>query len=73
MEVYSVSRGPRSMEAFGHMDLDKDKSLTKAEVTMIYKLVIIIKVARTEKQAKEDYLVVITIVGLTRSAATGGK
>lgn len=33
VEVYAVSRGPRSMEAFIEMDLDKDKSLTKAEVT----------------------------------------
>lgn len=33
VEVLSVSRGPRSMEAFGQMDLDQDKSLTKAEVT----------------------------------------
>ncbi|XP_018552182.1 LOW QUALITY PROTEIN: peptidyl-prolyl cis-trans isomerase FKBP7 [Lates calcarifer] len=32
VEVYAVSRGPRSMEAFIEMDLDKDKSLTKAEV-----------------------------------------
>ncbi|GAA6219710.1 peptidyl-prolyl cis-trans isomerase FKBP7 [Lates japonicus] len=32
VEVYAVSRGPRSMEAFTEMDLDKDKSLTKAEV-----------------------------------------
>ncbi|CAJ1078718.1 peptidyl-prolyl cis-trans isomerase FKBP7-like [Xyrichtys novacula] len=32
VEVYSVTRGPRSMEAFGEMDLDKDKSLTKDEV-----------------------------------------
>lgn len=35
VEVYSVSRGPRSIEAFTHMDLDKDKHLTKAEVTII--------------------------------------
>lgn len=35
VEVYSVSRGPRSMEAFKDMDLDKDRSLTKAEVTII--------------------------------------
>uniref|UniRef100_A0A3Q3AVV9 peptidylprolyl isomerase n=1 Tax=Kryptolebias marmoratus TaxID=37003 RepID=A0A3Q3AVV9_KRYMA len=33
VEVLSVSRGPRSMEAFGHIDLDRDKTLTKAEVT----------------------------------------
>lgn len=32
VELYSVSRGPRSMEAFGQIDLDKDKTLTKAEV-----------------------------------------
>ncbi len=52
VEVYSVSRGPRSMEAFGDMDLDKDRSLTKAEVTIIYKLVIIRKVAQTERELK---------------------
>lgn len=40
VEAYSVSRGPRSMEAFGQIDRDKDRSLTKDEVTMIYKLVI---------------------------------
>lgn len=36
VEVFSVSRGPRSMEAFNHIDLDKDKSLTKEEVTILY-------------------------------------
>lgn len=36
VEVYTVSRGPRSMEAFGQMDGDKDRSLTKDEVTMIH-------------------------------------
>ncbi|XP_035030386.1 peptidyl-prolyl cis-trans isomerase FKBP7 [Hippoglossus stenolepis] len=38
VEVYSVSRGPRSMEAFGEMDHDSDKSLTKAEVKEYLKL-----------------------------------
>ncbi|XP_043988021.1 peptidyl-prolyl cis-trans isomerase FKBP7-like [Gambusia affinis] len=38
VEVLSVSRGPRSMEAFGQMDLDQDKSLTKAEVKEYLKL-----------------------------------
>ncbi|XP_033469839.1 peptidyl-prolyl cis-trans isomerase FKBP7 [Epinephelus lanceolatus] len=38
VEVYSVSRGPRSMEAFKDMDLDKDRSLTKAEVKEYLKL-----------------------------------
>ncbi|XP_070771156.1 peptidyl-prolyl cis-trans isomerase FKBP7 [Enoplosus armatus] len=38
VEVYSVSRGPRSMEAFKHMDIDKDRSLTKAEVKEYLKL-----------------------------------
>ncbi|XP_042282373.1 peptidyl-prolyl cis-trans isomerase FKBP7 [Thunnus maccoyii] len=32
VELYSVSRGPRTMEAFGEIDIDKDRSLTKAEV-----------------------------------------
>ncbi|XP_056913833.1 peptidyl-prolyl cis-trans isomerase FKBP7 [Takifugu flavidus] len=32
VEAFSVSRGPRSMEAFGSMDIDNDKSLTKDEV-----------------------------------------
>ncbi|KAM3608008.1 uncharacterized protein V6R79_017577 [Siganus canaliculatus] len=32
VEVYSVSQGPRSLEAFGRMDLDHDKSLTKDEI-----------------------------------------
>lgn len=31
------------------MDLDEDKSLTKEEVTIIHKLVIIMEVAQTEK------------------------
>ncbi|XP_071338080.1 peptidyl-prolyl cis-trans isomerase FKBP7 isoform X2 [Trachinotus anak] len=31
VEVYSVSRGPRTMEAFRQIDVDKDQSLTKAE------------------------------------------
>lgn len=51
VEVYAVSRGPRTMEAFGDMDLDKDRSLTKAEVNVIYKLVIITKGAWTERKA----------------------
>ncbi|XP_060909886.1 peptidyl-prolyl cis-trans isomerase FKBP7 [Labrus mixtus] len=38
VEVYSVTRGPRSMEAFGEMDRDKDKSLTKDEVKEYLKL-----------------------------------
>ncbi|XP_031730948.1 peptidyl-prolyl cis-trans isomerase FKBP7 [Anarrhichthys ocellatus] len=38
VEVYSVSRGPRSMEAFGQMDLDRDRSLTKAEVKAYLKV-----------------------------------
>ena len=32
VELYSVSRGPRSMEAFREIDLDQDKSLNKEEV-----------------------------------------
>lgn len=36
VEVYAVSRGPRSMEAFSIMDNDKDKSLSKDEVTTIH-------------------------------------
>ncbi|XP_024141861.1 peptidyl-prolyl cis-trans isomerase FKBP7 [Oryzias melastigma] len=38
VEVLSVSRGPRSMEAFTQIDLDKDKTLTKAEVKEYLKL-----------------------------------
>ncbi|XP_026231865.1 peptidyl-prolyl cis-trans isomerase FKBP7 [Anabas testudineus] len=38
VELYSVSRGPRTMEAFGNMDLDKDRILTKAEVKEYLKL-----------------------------------
>ncbi|XP_074551295.1 peptidyl-prolyl cis-trans isomerase FKBP7 isoform X2 [Halichoeres trimaculatus] len=38
VEVYAVSRGPRSMEAFGEMDRDKDKSLTKEEVKEYVKM-----------------------------------
>ncbi|XP_029315189.1 peptidyl-prolyl cis-trans isomerase FKBP7 [Cottoperca gobio] len=38
VELYSVSRGPRSMEAFRLMDLNKDKSLTKDEVKEYLKL-----------------------------------
>lgn len=36
VEAFSVSRGPRSLEAFGSMDVDNDKSLTKDEVPGIY-------------------------------------
>ncbi|KAG7240508.1 hypothetical protein INR49_026792 [Caranx melampygus] len=32
VEVYAVTMGPRSVEAFKQMDIDKDQSLTKAEV-----------------------------------------
>ncbi|CAL8267247.1 unnamed protein product [Lota lota] len=38
VELYSVSRGPRSMEAFREIDLDQDKSLTKEEVKRYLKL-----------------------------------
>ncbi|KAI4806149.1 hypothetical protein KUCAC02_010729 [Chaenocephalus aceratus] len=38
VEVYSVSRGPRSMEAFKMMDLDEDRSLTKEEVKQYLQL-----------------------------------
>ncbi|XP_070694389.1 peptidyl-prolyl cis-trans isomerase FKBP7 [Pempheris klunzingeri] len=38
VEVFTVSRGPRSLEAFGDIDVDKDKSLTKAEVKEYLKL-----------------------------------
>ncbi|CAG5865973.1 unnamed protein product [Menidia menidia] len=38
VEVLSVSTGPRTMEAFGRMDLDKDRSLTKPEVKEYLKL-----------------------------------
>ncbi|XP_042350463.1 peptidyl-prolyl cis-trans isomerase FKBP7 [Plectropomus leopardus] len=38
VEVYSVSRGPRSMEAFSQIDLDRDRSLTKAEIKEYLKL-----------------------------------
>ncbi|KAM8748366.1 peptidyl-prolyl cis-trans isomerase FKBP7 [Acanthopagrus schlegelii] len=38
VELYSVSKGPRSMEAFGRMDLDKDRSLTREEVKEYLKL-----------------------------------
>ncbi|KAF7214413.1 peptidyl-prolyl cis-trans isomerase FKBP7 [Nothobranchius furzeri] len=38
VEVLSVSRGPRSMEAFGQIDQDKDRSLSKAEVKHRLKL-----------------------------------
>lgn len=34
VEVFTVSRGPRSMEAFKEMDLNQDRSLTKEEVTV---------------------------------------
>lgn len=35
VEVYSVSRGPRSVEAFGEVDVNKDQSLTKEEVRTV--------------------------------------
>ncbi|XP_056145950.1 peptidyl-prolyl cis-trans isomerase FKBP7 [Lampris incognitus] len=38
VELFSVSRGPRTMEAFADMDLDKDRSLTKAEVKIYLKV-----------------------------------
>ncbi|XP_076603235.1 peptidyl-prolyl cis-trans isomerase FKBP7 [Chaetodon auriga] len=38
VEAYSVSRGPRSMEAFTKMDQDKDRRLTKDEVKQYLKL-----------------------------------
>ncbi|KAM9851431.1 peptidyl-prolyl cis-trans isomerase FKBP7 [Aulostomus maculatus] len=38
VELYSVSRGPRSLEAFTQVDLDEDKALTKEEVKSYLKL-----------------------------------
>ncbi|XP_030200016.1 peptidyl-prolyl cis-trans isomerase FKBP7 isoform X2 [Gadus morhua] len=38
VELYSVSKGPRNMEAFREIDLDQDKSLTKEEVKRYLKL-----------------------------------
>ncbi|XP_061548880.1 peptidyl-prolyl cis-trans isomerase FKBP7 [Phycodurus eques] len=38
VELFSVSRGPRSMEAFGQIDADKDRSLTKTEIKEYLKL-----------------------------------
>ncbi|KAL6101317.1 fkbp7 [Pungitius sinensis] len=38
VELYSISRGPRSVEAFREMDLDGDRSLSKAEVKAYLKL-----------------------------------
>ncbi|XP_070831742.1 peptidyl-prolyl cis-trans isomerase FKBP7 [Chaetodon trifascialis] len=38
VEAYSVSRGPRSMEAFTQIDQDKDRRLTKDEVKQYLKL-----------------------------------
>ncbi|KAL4635658.1 peptidyl-prolyl cis-trans isomerase FKBP7 [Arapaima gigas] len=38
VEVFSVSRGPRSMEAFREMDLDADQSLSKTELRQYLKL-----------------------------------
>ncbi|XP_063069309.1 peptidyl-prolyl cis-trans isomerase FKBP7 [Engraulis encrasicolus] len=32
VELFSVSRGPRSLEAFREMDLDQDKTLTEEEI-----------------------------------------
>lgn len=50
VEVYSVSKGPRSMEAFKKIDADKDKSLTKDEVTVIYRLRLDFPRAETRKK-----------------------
>lgn len=38
VELFSVSRGPRSMESFKEIDLNKDRTLTKAEVIEYLKL-----------------------------------
>uniref|UniRef100_UPI0037E95A18 peptidyl-prolyl cis-trans isomerase FKBP7 n=1 Tax=Semicossyphus pulcher TaxID=241346 RepID=UPI0037E95A18 len=38
VEIYAVSRGPHSVEAFGDIDQDKDKTLSKAEVKEYVKL-----------------------------------
>ncbi|XP_069011001.1 peptidyl-prolyl cis-trans isomerase FKBP7 [Embiotoca jacksoni] len=51
VEVFAVSRGPRSMEAFGRMDVDKDRSLTKDEVKEYLKL----EYERTGKPRDEPF------------------
>ncbi|XP_046902698.1 peptidyl-prolyl cis-trans isomerase FKBP7 [Hypomesus transpacificus] len=38
VELYSVSRGPRSMESFREIDVDNDRTLTKAEVKAYLKM-----------------------------------
>lgn len=65
VELYSISRGPRSVEAFREMDVDGDRSLSKAEVIIIPWVVIITKVAKQEKA--------ITMVGLTCHGLRGAK
>uniref|UniRef100_A0A3B3ILX5 peptidylprolyl isomerase n=1 Tax=Oryzias latipes TaxID=8090 RepID=A0A3B3ILX5_ORYLA len=53
VEVLSVSRGPRSMEAFTLIDLDQDRSLTKAEVTTTQSEVIQIGKKGLEREANK--------------------
>ncbi|KAL0985580.1 hypothetical protein UPYG_G00158870 [Umbra pygmaea] len=38
VEVYSVSKGPRSLESFKDIDLDDNKVLTRDEVTFYFKV-----------------------------------
>lgn len=44
------------MEAFGRMDLDKDRSLTKEEVNLIYKLDIFLNNFSTKLAKSSSYL-----------------
>lgn len=38
VELYSVSKGPRSLESFRDIDLDDDKVLTRDEMTFYFKV-----------------------------------
>ena len=65
VELYSVSRGPRTLEAFKEMDQDQDDSLTEVEVIMIFTdIIITTKTRQTFPQLLEQshYIIIIIIV-----------
>lgn len=54
VELFSVTRGPRSMEAFKEIDKDQDKSLTDQEIKQYLKSQDLKNTGRTKEEAYYD-------------------
>ncbi|XP_041940430.1 peptidyl-prolyl cis-trans isomerase FKBP7 isoform X1 [Alosa alosa] len=57
VELYSVARGPRSLEAFKEMDQDQDKSLTEEEIKQYLKTQDLKNTGKTKEETFYDGVV----------------